>query len=85
MSNLAHLQQGGSLNGQLAQLAEVKTRKESKRDSVMIKKQESTEKLLVEKDEEIKRMQAMIQAMQSQLQASGSGAPSLNSTDSTMV
>merc|ERR1711993_148303 len=68
LSNLAHLQQGGSLNGQLA---EVKTRKESKRDSVMIKKQESTEKLLVEKDEEIKRMQAMIQAMQSQLQASG--------------
>ena len=68
------------MNSQLAGLA--KARKEAKRSSMMVK-QESTEQLLQEKDEEIKRMQAMIAQMQNQLQASG--APSLNSTDSTMI
>ena len=80
LSNLAQIQHGGSMNSQLAGLA--KARREAKRDSTLVK-QESTEQLLMEKDEEIKRMQAMIQQMQNQLQASG--APSLNSTDSTMI
>ena len=53
-----------------------------KRDSFQIK-QESTEKLLHEKDEEIRKMQAMLKQMQAQLNQSSSGAPSLDS--STMV
>ena len=88
LSNLAQLQQGGSVNSHVAQLTEVRSRKSnqsgsglSKRDSLLVK-QESTENLLKEKDDEIKRMQAMIAQMQTQLQ---SGATSLNSNDSTMV
>ena len=88
LSNLAQLQQGGSMNSHVAQLTEVRSRKSnqsgsglSKRDSLLVK-QESTENLLKEKDDEIKRMQAMIAQMQTQLQ---SGATSLNSNDSTMV
>ena len=53
-----------------------------KRDSFQIK-QESTEKLLHEKDEEIRKMQAMLAQMQMQLKQTNSGAPSLES--STMV
>ena len=90
LSNLAQLQQGGSMNRNVAQFTEVhRSRKSnnqsgsssSKRDSLLVK-QESTENLLKEKDDEIKRMQAMIAQMQTQLT---SGAASLNSNDSTMV
>ena len=56
----------------------------SKRDSFQqAKQQESTEKLLIEKDEEIRKMQAMIQQMASQLSHAQSGPNSID--DSTTV
>ena len=61
---MAQLQQGGSLSGQVAQFAVERTSRSSKREA---KQHESTEKLLLEKDEEIRKMQAMIQQMKCQL------------------
>ena len=78
---LSHLA-GGASSGQMASIAQEKSASRIKRDSFQVK-QESTEKLLHEKDEEIRRMQLMLQQMQAQLNQSGSGAPSLDS--STMV
>jgi len=96
LSNLAQLQQGGSGGqGNLAQLATVvrpRVRASAastasatdKRDSFQqAKQQESTEKLLIEKDEEIRKMQAMIQQMASQLSHAQSGPNSID--DSTTV
>ena len=62
LSNLAQLQHGTTT----AAVAVNRSTRASKRDSTLVK-QESTEKLLEEKDEEIRKMQAMIQQMQSQL------------------
>jgi hypothetical protein len=85
LSNLAHLQQGVQLGaGQLAQMAvssEVRSSR-SKRDSFHGKQpatgdSKSTDKLLHEKDEEIRKMQQMLQQMQAKLQQS-SGPNSLN-------
>ena len=98
MSNLAQLQQGNSSGGggqgNLVQLAAVAQTERpsggrvlasaaSKRDSFQQAKQESTEKLLMEKDEEIRKMQAMIQQMASQLSHAQSGPNSID--DSTTV
>ena len=93
MSNLAQLQQGGGGQSNLAQLASVAPSERpsrtagggvgSKRDSFQQAKQESTEKLLMEKDEEIRKMQAMIQQMASQLSHAQSGPNSID--DSTTV
>merc|ERR1712241_902634 len=89
LSNLAQLQQGGGQRN-LAQLATVSPSERpsrtaggvgSKRDSFQQAKQESTEKLLMEKDEEIRKMQAMIQQMASQLSHAQSGPNSID--DST--
>ena len=55
----------------------------TKRDSFQQNQQESTEKLLMEKDEEIRKMQAMIQQMASQLSHTQSGPNSID--DSTTV
>ena len=91
MSNLAQLQQGGGGQSNLAQLPTVAPSERpsragagggSKRDSFQQAKQESTEKLLMEKDEEIRKMQAMIQQMASQLSHT-SGPNSID--DSTTV
>ena len=67
MSNLAQLQGGGQLASAVTTERKVNNRKSQP---------ENTEKLLLEKDEEIRRMQAMIQQMQSQL-----GSGNLNSLD----
>ena len=91
MSNLAQLQQGGGGQGNLAQFAagaqterpSGSAKAASKRDSFQQAKQESTEKLLMEKDEEIRKMQAMIQQMASQLSHAQSGPNSID--DSTTV
>ena len=63
---MAQLQQGGSLSGQVAQFA-VSTERTSRSSKREAKQHESTEKLLLEKDEEIRKMQAMIQQMKCQL------------------
>ena len=71
---LSHL--AGSSGGDPRSIAQEKSASRVKRDSFQIK-QESTEKLLNEKDEEIRKMQAMLQQMQMQLKQTNSGAPSL--------
>lgn len=90
LSDLAQLQGGnGSGGGQLP--VHLASRPSTKRDSrqKIVKDGEDpqTEQLLLEKDEEIRRMQAMIQQMQSQLNqsaSSGGGGPSFMD-DSTTV
>ena len=79
---LSHLAGNSASSGQIVSIAQEKSASRIKRDSFQVK-QESTEKLLHEKDEEIRKMQLMLQQMQAQLNQSGSGAPSLDS--STMV
>jgi len=71
---LAELQQGGSNHstGQLARLAAITSVERTKNQRESFKsseKNKSTEMLLQEKDEEIKKMQAMLQQMQAKLQA----------------
>ena len=95
MSNLAQLQQGnsgvGGGQGNLAQLAAVTQAERpsgralaaDKRNSFQQAKAESVENLLMEKDEEIRKMQAMIQQMASQLSHAQSGPNSID--DSTTV
>jgi len=93
LSNLAQLQQGGGGQSNLAQLPTVAPSEKparagagsgSKRDSFQQAKQESTEKLLMEKDEEIRKMQAMIQQMASQLSHTNVSGPN-SMDDSTTV
>ncbi len=85
LSNLAQLQQSGNI-GQLAVSSQRSTRAATnKRDSQQQPQPQdsTTEKLLHEKDEEIRRMQAMIKQMQSQLSQAHSGPNSMD--DSTTV
>ena len=68
LSDLAEHQQGGRSAAQLAHLAAV-TSSERNRLKKHEEKNKSTEMLLQEKDEEIKKMQFMLQQMQAKLHA----------------
>jgi hypothetical protein len=71
---LAELQQGSSSHstGQLARLAAITSTERTRHQREAYKsaeKNKSTEMLLQEKDEEIKKMQAILQQMQAKLEA----------------